>query len=58
MEDELLKLITNNPFNIKHHSAYIGLASQKQDDGEMAADARSRMVNAVPATSGESPHGS
>lgn len=56
MEDELLKAlesVANEPFNLKHHAAYIKLASQVQG-GEMAADARSQMVNAVPATDGKS----
>lgn len=56
MEDELLKAlesVANEPFNLKHHAAYIKLASQVQDGGEMAADARSQMVNAVPATDGK-----
>lgn len=57
MEDELLRAlesIANDPFNHKHHAAYIRLALQVQDGGEMAADARSQMVNAVPATDGKS----
>jgi hypothetical protein len=57
MEDELLKAlesVANEPFNLKHHAAYIGLALRMQDGGEMAADARSQMVNALPATDGKS----
>ena len=44
MEDELwkaLELVTNEPFNLKHHAAYIRLALQIQDGREMAADAGS-----------------
>ncbi len=51
---EALESVGNEPFNLKHHAAYIKLASQMQDGGEMAADARSQMVNAVPATDGKS----
>jgi hypothetical protein len=40
-------------FNLKHLAAYIMLAVQMEDGGEMAADARSQMVNAVPATDGK-----
>lgn len=57
MEDELLEAlesVANEPVNLKHHAAYIRLALQMQDDGEMAADAQSQMVNAVPATDGKS----
>jgi len=57
MEDKLLKAlesVANGPFNLKHHATYITLASQMQDGGELAADARSQMVNAVPATDGKS----
>jgi hypothetical protein len=56
MEDELVKAldsVANEPFNLKHHAAYIRLASQMQDSGEMAADARLQMVTAVPATDGK-----
>jgi len=56
-EDELLKTsesVANEPFNLKHNAAYIRLALQMESGGEMAADARSQMVNAVPATDGES----
>ena len=42
------------PFNLKHHATYIRLALLLEDGGEMAADARSQMVNAVPATDGKS----
>ena len=44
MDDELLKAlesIANEPFNLKHHVAYMRLALQVQDGGEMAADADS-----------------
>jgi len=44
MEDELLKalsLVTNEPFNLRHHAAYIWLALQMENGREMAADARS-----------------
>jgi len=57
MEEELLKTlesVANEPFNLKHHAAYIRLALQAEDGGKMAADARSQMVNAVPATDGTS----
>ena len=37
----------------KHHAAYIRVVLQMEDGGEMAADARSQMVNAVPATDGK-----
>lgn len=56
MEDQLLEAlesVANEPFNLKHHAAYLKLALQMQDGGEMAADARSQMVNAVPATDGK-----
>ena len=55
--DDLLKpleSVANDPFNLKCHAAYIRLASRMQDDGEMVGDAQSQVVNAVPATSGES----
>ena len=53
MEDESLEAlesVVNKPLNLKHHAAYIRLALQMQDGGEMAADAWAQMVNAVPAT--------
>jgi hypothetical protein len=53
MEDELLKVlesVANEPFNLKLNVAYIRLAVQMEDGGEIAADARAQMVNAVPAT--------
>jgi hypothetical protein len=56
MEDELLKALeslANEPFNVRHHAAYIRLASQMQDGGETVADARLQMVTAVPATDGK-----
>jgi hypothetical protein len=56
MEDELFKVlesVANEPLNLKHHAAYIMLALQLEGGGEMAADARSQMVNAVPATDGK-----
>jgi hypothetical protein len=40
--DELLKVlesVANEPFNLKHHPAYIILALQMRDGREMAADA-------------------
>jgi hypothetical protein len=46
----VLESVANEPFNLKHHAAYIRLAVQME---EMAADARSQMVNAVPATGGK-----
>ena len=52
MEDELwkaLELVANEPFNLKHHAAYIRFALQMQGSGEM----RAQMVNAVPATDGK-----
>ena len=52
---EVLESVANEPFNLKHHAAYLKLALQMQDGGEMAADARSQIVNAVPATDGK-PH--
>ena len=57
MDDELLKAlesIANEPFNLKHHVAYMRLALQIQDGGEMATDARAQIVNAAPATDGKS----
>jgi len=57
MEDELLNAlpsIANEPVNSKHHAVYIELAFQMEDGGEMAADARSQMVNTLPATDGKS----
>jgi hypothetical protein len=53
-EDKLLKAsepVANEPFSLNHHLAYIRLALQMRDGGEMSADARSQitqMVNAVP----------
>jgi len=41
-------------FDLKHHTAYIRPALQMENDGEIAADARSQMVYAVPATDGKS----
>ena len=52
-EDELLKAlksVANEPFNLKHHAAYIRLALQMRSGEDMAADAWAQMVNAVPAT--------
>jgi len=43
-ENELLKAlgsVTNEPFNLSHHAAYIWLALQMENGREMAADARS-----------------
>jgi len=56
MEEKLLKAlesVVNEPFNLKHHAAYIRLAFQMEGGGGMAADAWSQMVNAVPATDGK-----
>jgi len=56
MEDELLKAlksVANEPFHLKHYAVYIRLALQMEGGGEMAADARSQMVNAVPPTDGK-----
>jgi hypothetical protein len=53
MDDELLKAlvsVANEPFNLTHHAVYVRLALQMKDGGEMAADAWSQMINAVPAT--------
>jgi hypothetical protein len=53
MDDELLKAlesIANELFNLKHHAAYIGLALQMEEGGEMAANPRSQMVNPGPAS--------
>jgi len=55
-EDKLLKAldsVANEFFNLKHHVVYIRLALQMEDGGEMAADTRCQMVNAVPATDGK-----
>ena len=38
---EALESVTNEPFNLEHRVAYIGLALQMQDGREMAADAGS-----------------
>jgi len=49
VEDELLRALesfANEPFNLKHHAAYIRLALQMEGGGEIATD-RSQMVNAV-----------
>ena len=48
-----LESVADEPFHLTHHAAYIKLALQMEDGGEMAADARSKMVNAVPATYGK-----
>jgi hypothetical protein len=56
-DDELLKVlesVANELFNLKHHAAYIRLALQMEEGGEMVADARSQMVNAGQATDGKS----
>jgi hypothetical protein len=56
-EDELSKAsesVVNEPFNLKHHAAYIRLAWRMEDGGEMAADTRCQMVNAVPVTDSKS----
>jgi len=53
MEGELLKaleLVANEPFHLKHHAAYIRFVLQME---EIAADAWSQMVNAVPTTDGK-----
>jgi len=50
----VLESVANGPFSHKHHAAYIRLAFQMEDGGEMAADARSQLVNAGPATDGNS----
>jgi len=55
-EDKLLKAldsVANEVFSLKHHTVYIRLALQMEDGGEMAADARCQMVNAVPETDGK-----
>jgi hypothetical protein len=44
----------NEPFNLKQHPAYIRLALQMEEGGEIAADAWPQMVNAGPATEGNS----
>jgi len=41
------------PINLKHNETYIRPALLLEDGGEMAADAQSQMVNAVPTTDGE-----
>ena len=48
-----LESAANEPFNIKHHVAYIRLALQMRGGREMAADT-AQMVNAAPATDGKS----
>ena len=56
-KDALLRALesfANETFNIKHHAAYIRLALQMEDGGKFVGDARSQMVNAVPATDGKS----
>jgi len=49
-----LESFATEPLNLKHHAAYIRLALQMEDGGEIATHAQSQMVNAVPATNGKS----
>jgi hypothetical protein len=46
-----LETVANEPFNFKHHVAYIRLALQMV---KWLQTPRSQMVNAVPATNGNS----
>ena len=60
MEDELLKMlesVANEPFNLKHHAAYIRLAlglCYRSEMVEKWLQTRAQMVNAVPAADGKS----
>jgi len=49
-----LESFATEPLNLKHHAAYIRLALQMEDGGEIATDAQPQMVNAVPTTNGKS----
>jgi len=49
-----LESFATEPLNLKHHAAYIRPPLQMEDGGEMATHAQPQMVNAVPATNGES----
>jgi len=49
-----LESFATEPLNLKHHVAYIRLALQMEDGGEIATNALSQMVNAIPAANSKS----